>query len=108
MELRAVIAGVRELYCAPAVLEYVLDCAAAVRAHPDVVLGASPRATLAMFHAAQAHATISRRHYVVPDDVQAVAPAVLAHRLVFGAGVDVAAGNATVRDVLDSLPVPRP
>jgi MoxR-like ATPase len=108
MELRAVIAAVRGLYCAPPVLEYVLDAAAAVRAHPEVVLGASPRATLAMFHAAQAHATICRRHYVVPDDVKAVAPAVLAHRLVFAAGVDVASGNATVREVLDALPVPRP
>ena len=108
MELRAVIAAVRELYCAPPVLEYVLDMAAAVRAHPEVLLGASPRATLAMFHAAQAHATICRRHFVVPDDVKAVAPAVLAHRLVFGAGVDVAAGAVAVREVIDALPVPRP
>jgi MoxR-like ATPase len=108
MELRAVITAVRQVYCAPAVLEYVLDTAAAVRAHPEVVLGASPRATLALFHAAQAHATVCRRHYVVPDDVKSVAPAVLAHRLVFGAGVDVAAGMATVQAVVDALPVPRP
>jgi MoxR-like ATPase len=107
-ELRDVIAEVRRVYCAPAVLEYVLDIAGAVRSHPDVVLGVSPRATLALFHAAQAHATVCRRHFVTPDDVKAVAPAVLAHRLVFGTGGDVAAGHATVRAVVDSLAIPRP
>ena len=108
VELRDVIADVRRVYCAPAVMEYVLDVAAAVRLHPEVVLGASPRSTLALFHAAQAHATVNRRHYVTPDDVKGVAPAVLAHRLVFGAGVDVAAGHATVTAILDSLATPRP
>jgi MoxR-like ATPase len=108
IELRAVIAEVRRVYCASAVLEYVLDIAAAARMHPDVVLGASPRATLAMFHAAQAHATISRRHFVTPDDVKVVAPPVLAHRLVFSSGVDVAAGLATVSAIVDALPPPRP
>jgi len=107
-EMRAVIAAVRQVYCAPAVLEYVLDVAAAVRAHPEIILGASPRATLAIFHAAQAHATISRRHFVTPDDVKAVAPAVLAHRVMFGSGVDVAAGHATVTALVDGLPVPTP
>jgi MoxR-like ATPase len=108
VELRAVIDAVRRVYCAAAVLEYVLDIAAAVRVHADVVLGASPRATLAHFHAAQAHATVCGRHFVTPDDVKAVAPAVLAHRLVFATGVDVAAGHATVRAVVDSLATPRP
>jgi MoxR-like ATPase len=108
VELRAVIAAVRRVYCAGAVLEYVLDIAAAVRMHPDVLLGASPRATLALFHAAQAHATVYRRHFVTPDDVKVVAPAVLAHRLLFSTGVDVAAGHATVSAIVDSLPTPRP
>ena len=45
------------------------------------------------------------RHFVTPDDVKAVAPAVLAHRLVFGAGVDVAAGHATVSAIVDALAV---
>ncbi len=107
-ELRAVIADVRRVYCAAAVLEYVLDVSAAVRAHPDVVLGASPRATLALFHAAQAHATVGGRRFVTPDDVKAVAPSVLAHRLVLGSGVDIAAGDATVRSVLEALATPRP
>ena len=74
--------------------------------HPDVVLGASPRSTLALFHAAQAHATVQRRHYVTPDDVKAVAPAVLAHRLVFGAGVDVAR-RPRDRRAPSSTPSPR-
>jgi MoxR-like ATPase len=108
VELRAVISEVRRVYCAGAVLEYVLDIAAAVRVHPDVVLGASPRATLSLFHAAQAHATLSRRHFVTPDDVKAVAPSVLAHRLVFSTGVDVASGHATVAAIIDSLATPRP
>jgi MoxR-like ATPase len=107
-ELHAVIAAVRRVYCADPILEYVLDIAAAARLHPDVVLGASPRATLAMFHAAQAHATVYRRHFVTPDDVKVVAPAVLAHRLVFSGGADVGLGHATVSTIVEDLATPRP
>ena len=68
-------------------MEYVLDLAAAARFHPDVVLGASPRCDARVVpRGAGARDRDAAAHYVTPDDVKAVAPAVLAHRLVFGAG----------------------
>ena len=85
------IAAVREVHCAHSVLDYVLDVADATRDHPGVVLGASPRASLGLLHAAQAHATVMGRDFVSPDDVKAVAPAALAHRIVLAHGVDVRA-----------------
>ena len=82
------------VHCAHTVLDYVLDVADATRNHPGVALGASPRASLSLLHAAQAHATVMGRDFVSPDDVKAVASGVLAHRIVLANGVDVAAGCA--------------
>ena len=59
---------------------------------PGIVLGASPRASLGLLRAAQAHATVMGRDFVSPDDVKQVAPAALAHRIVLAHGVDVHAG----------------
>ena len=80
----------------------------ATRAHEDIELGASPRATVALYRASQAAAFLAGRRFVLPDDVKAVARAVLAHRLVVdldqslrGASVDRA-----LAAILDTLPVP--
>ena len=54
----------------------------ATRAHPDIELGASPRATVALYRASQAAAVLEGREFVTPDDVKGIAPAVLGHRLV--------------------------
>jgi MoxR-like ATPase len=61
--------------------DYVLDVVAATRSHSDVALGASPRAALSLYRAAQASALIDGRQYVVPDDVKRLAVPVLSHRL---------------------------
>ncbi len=58
-----------------------MDLVGATRTHPDLRLGASPRATLHLLRAAKASAALSGREYALPDDVQALAVAVLAHRL---------------------------
>lgn len=63
-------------------MEYAVALARFTRVRPGVLLGASPRATLGMLRAARARAVVEGRSYVVPDDVRAVAPAVLSHRLV--------------------------
>jgi MoxR-like ATPase len=65
----------------PAVGRYLLGLVTATREHADVVLGASPRGTLALFRAAQARAYAQGRAYVSPDDVQALAAPVLGHRI---------------------------
>jgi MoxR-like ATPase len=97
---------VRLTYCAPAVADYVIDVSEATRSHPDVVIGASPRATLGVLHTAQAHAVIAGRDFVTPEDVKAVSVAALAHRLVLAGGPDIHAAGALVRSLLDQLPVP--
>jgi MoxR-like ATPase len=61
--------------------EYIVRLATATRQHPDLALGASPRATFALFRAAQATAALAGRDYAIPDDVKRLAPAVWRHRL---------------------------
>lgn len=100
--------AVRSVHCAGSVVDYVLDVAAATREHPDILLGASPRAALGLLHAAQAHATVAGRDFVSPDDVKAVAGPALAHRIVLGGGIDVAAALPLLRGVLERVAVPRP
>lgn len=61
--------------------DYIIRLANATRAHPDLVLGASPRATLALFRATQAFAALHGRDYVLPDDVKRLAHPIWRHRL---------------------------
>jgi MoxR-like ATPase len=68
--------------------EYCVALTNFTRSHPKVALGASPRATLGLVQASKAHALVNGRNYMVPEDVRAVAQAVLAHRLVLVADVE--------------------
>lgn len=107
-ELAVTIAAVRHVHCAQSVLDYVLDVVDATRVHPGVVLGASPRASLGLLHAARAHATVMQRDFVSPDDVKAVAPAALGHRMTLSNGVDPAAGMRIVAEIVGSVASPVP
>ena len=69
-------------------LDYAVGLASFTRNHPRVALGASPRASLALLQAAKAYALLGGRPFVAPDDVRAVAPSVLGHRLVLSADAD--------------------
>ncbi len=80
-DLEAIQTAVRNVDVKPAVGRYLLAVVAATREHKDVVLGASPRGTLSLFRASQARAYLSGREYVSPDDIQALAAPVLAHRI---------------------------
>jgi len=106
-ELAAAMTAVRHVHCAHSVLDYVLDVADATRNHPGVALGASPRASLSLLHAAQAHATVTGRDFVSPDDVKAVASASLAHRIVLASGVDVAAGARVISEIVERIAAPQ-
>jgi MoxR-like ATPase len=100
--------AVRAVHVDPAVVEYVVMLVQATRAHPEAVLGASPRSMLALTHTAQAKAVAEGRTYVLPDDVKALAPAVLGHRLVlrsFGAAGS-ARGAEVIRSILEQVQVP--
>ncbi|MCU1369310.1 MAG: MoxR-like ATPase [Ilumatobacteraceae bacterium] len=104
----AAIATVHHVYCAPPLVEYVLDLAQATRVHPDLGVGASPRASVGLLQAARAHAIVAGRAHVTPDDVQAVVGPAFAHRISLGGGVDTRAGSAVVADIVARTPVPRP
>jgi MoxR-like ATPase len=79
--LTALIQAVRLVRVEPSVRNYVVALVRGTREHTAVRLGGSPRATLALYHAAQAFAAIRGRTFVVPDDVKALVAPVLGHRL---------------------------
>lgn len=72
----------REIAVDPKVRDYMLDLVYATRQHADILLGGSPRASIALYRAAQSLAAIRGNNFVLPDDVKRVAPAVLCHRLI--------------------------
>jgi MoxR-like ATPase len=83
---------------------YVVALCEATRTHEGVELGASPRAGLMLFRAAKAHAALEGRDHALPDDVQALAVSVLAHRLLLGPGVGGEEREAVVRAVVERVP----
>ncbi|PFG74388.1 AAA family ATPase [Tepidiforma thermophila] len=98
----------QRLYVAPPVRRYIVRLVQATRAEPAFELGASPRAALALFRAARAHAALEGRDYVLPDDVKTLAGPVLAHRLILSTqarlrGRDV---EQLLADVVERVPVP--
>src|SRR5436305_7346365 len=107
-EMAATIAAVRDVHCAHNVRDYVLGVADATRNHPGIALGASPRASLGLLRAAQAHATVMGRDFVSPDDVKSVAVATLAHRIVLANGVDIEAGERIVGEIVGVVAAPNP
>jgi MoxR-like ATPase len=99
---------VRTIHVAPSIRQYAVDISNATRQHPDVRLGASPRATLHLVRAAKAAAALDDRDHVLPDDLQGLAGAVLAHRLILTADAQIAGRtpDTVVSDVLRRVPVP--
>jgi MoxR-like ATPase len=108
--LGAAIDAVRRVHVGPEVKQYCVDIVAVTRRMSDVRLGASPRATLQLVRAVKAQAALAGRSFAVPDDVQAVAVPVLAHRLLLTP--DAAAARRSAVDIVRSLvarqPVPGP
>jgi MoxR-like ATPase len=91
-----------------AVRDYLLDVVSETRADDRLALGASPRAALGLYRAAQARALLQGRSFVLPDDVKHLAPAVLSHRLVVRPEARLRGETATgvVGDVLERVAVP--
>jgi MoxR-like ATPase len=90
------------------VRDYIVRIARATRENKDISLGASPRATLALYQSAQAWAAIHGRDFVLPDDIKNMAPAVLSHRLIISPQAQLRGRTAPelVSDIVDSVPVP--
>ncbi|MEU8680197.1 AAA family ATPase [Streptomyces sp. NPDC048611] len=109
-EIVKLIDAVRTVHAADTVRRYTVDLVSATRSHPELRLGASPRATLHLLRAAKAAAALQGREYTLPDDVQALAVPVLAHRLLPTAQAQLNRRTAEqiVLEILQRVPVPDP
>ena len=103
-DISAVTGAVARIHVAPVLQGYVVDVMRVTRSHPELRLGASPRAGLGWLRLARARAASTGRDYVTPDDLHFVAPAVLSHRLLGHRGSKPAA--EVLADVLASVAVP--
>jgi MoxR-like ATPase len=107
-ELLAMQKQVREIRVEASVRNYAIAITRATRVHSEVSLGASPRGTLALYHAAQAWAAIHGRAFVVPDDIKKLAPYVLTHRILIQPQVRLRGRKPEdiVAEIVDTVPVP--
>jgi MoxR-like ATPase len=104
----ALAARARGIHTSPLIRGYIVQIANATRAHPGVGLGMSPRAALALQRAARARAVLEGRDFVSPDDVKAMAPSVVGHRLELRATANARPGPvaAVIGEILRQVPVP--
>jgi MoxR-like ATPase len=90
-----------EIFVEPSLQDYIVKLVTSTRGHPDLALGASPRASLALFKAAQALAAVRGRDHVIPDDIQYLVPAILTHRLLVAPEAELR--GRTPKGVLDEI-----
>jgi len=102
------ISHVREVHVAEAVQDYIVAITRQTRSYDEIDLGASPRATLALYRTAQARAAISGRGFVLPDDVKVLAPYVLTHRIQINPQTRLRGRRPedVVSDLVNTIPVP--
>jgi MoxR-like ATPase len=95
----------QDVFVAEELVEYILGMVQFTRTHPRVYLGASPRAALALLHAAKGLALLRGRDYALPDDIRQLAPLVLAHRILMtpDAELEGASGTAVIAEAADKV-----
>jgi len=98
----------RAVHVAPTLRRYIVDLSESTRSHPDIYLGASPRASIMLLRASRALAAAEGRDYVVPDDIKELAVPVIAHRIIVTADAAMGGrdGRAVLAEVLQEVPVP--
>ena len=99
---------VRQIKVEESVRNYLVNVCRATRTHEAIALGASPRATMALYLTSQARAAIEGRDFVIPDDVKVMAPYVLTHRMVVNPQTRLRGRTAedVLREVVETVPVP--
>jgi MoxR-like ATPase len=99
---------VRQVNVEVSVRRYLVQVCRATREHEEIALGASPRATMALYRTCQARAAIEGRSFVIPDDVKIMSPHVLIHRLIVNPQTRLRGRTAedVIREVVDTVPVP--
>jgi MoxR-like ATPase len=107
-EIIALQAERRAIRVENSVRDYIVRIARETRHNKEIQLGASPRATLALYQSAQAWAAIAGRDFVLPDDIKNLAPAVLCHRLIISSQAQLRGRSAAemVNDIVSAVPVP--
>lgn len=108
-QLQAIHEQILRVFVSDAVADYVLAVAQATRSHPDIALGVSPRGNIALTELARAWAYLHKRDFVLPDDIQLLAPVTLSHRMVLSssAGQRRLEAEKILVDLLQQIPVPR-
>ena len=91
---------------APNIMQYIANLADASRNHRDITLGVSPRASASLLRACQAWSAFAGRTFVVPEDVQELAPYLWGHRIVAGYLDGALSGRHVIQRLLESVPVP--
>ena len=99
---------IRSIHVDDKIKAYIVDLMTQTRKHPEVSLGASPRGSLVLYRTAQARAAMSARDYVTPDDVKALAPVCLAHRMIVSpsARIKDITAESILTEILNTVPVP--
>jgi len=107
-ELLKAVEAVRKIHVSPAVQKYIVDLVGRTRQSADVYLGASPRGSLALARTGQARAALQGRDHVLPDDIKALAVAVLGHRIIVSpaARLRELSADRIVQEVIYNTPVP--
>jgi MoxR-like ATPase len=106
--VRGMIEQARHVHVSAPIRRYIVDLVEATRHHPDVYLGASPRASIMLLRAARALAGADERDFVIPDDVKTLAAPVLSHRVIVTADAVMTGRSpaAVLGEILNEVPVP--
>ena len=107
-EIMQAIEDVKRIYVAPVIKKYIVEITTRTRQSADVYLGASPRGSLSLARAGRARAALMGRDHVLPDDIQALATAVLAHRIIVNPAARLRdlSPESIVQVVIYATPVP--
>src|SRR6476469_1437695 len=107
-DLMAAQQAIKSVYVDRLIEEYIVNIVEETRRHDEVYLGASPRASLALYRTGQARAAMEGRDFVIPDDVKALAEITLAHRIIVNPAARIKNTDARsmVADILTRVPVP--
>lgn len=98
---------IKEVFVHPEIEKYIVEIVSATRKKDRVIMGASPRAALALLHACKAYAALDGRAYCIPDDVNTLSVPVLAHRLKLSYGYGQSCeAEGVVREILEEIPAP--
>ena len=107
-ELMAAQEAIKSIHIDAKLKSYIVEIVRRTREHPDIYLGSSSRGALSLYRLCQARAGMMGRDYVLPDDVKALATAVLSHRIIIGpaARIKEVTPYSIIQEILDNTPVP--